>query len=428
MSLIIEFISAFVLVFCEILSWFNIKKTVPQTNSYRIYFVAFVLSFFQIINYHYASGFVKSLGIIITFILACLFLFGKNLKECFIISFLCELTVIISETLVVLILYIIFGLDISSVGNIYLTFIIDILVGIMVFLITKINIYNKVYNYLVHITSNLKSSTILWSFLFIMIGASAIFTSLYLRENVILVLVINISIFLIYTFIVIHAFKSQNNFYKERIRYSNSLEILKSQEEIINDYRISNHENKNQLMTIRAMTTNKKITNYIETVLNQKQSFNYDILKMISKIPQGGMRALIYNKLVYMNDNNIKSYLHIDKNISSKILLNISTDDMVDICQILGVFIDNAIEETIMMKENGLVNIKLHKDNNSLVISIINNCNICDNSTNLISNKGKGRGYGLQLVKRIINRNSRLSNEREISKGIFVQRLIIKIK
>ena len=326
-----------------------------------------------------------------------------------------------------MIAYSLFGLDMSSIGNIRVTFVIDILVGIFVFLITKLNIYNKIYNYLKIVTINFKSSTIFWAFIFVMIGASAIFTSIYLKENIVLVLVINILIILIYTVIVFLAFQFQYRYYKESAKYSNSLEVLKTQENIINDYRISNHENRNQLNTLRSMTKNKKINEYIDSILKQKNSYNYNIIKKISKIPKGGMRALIYNKLIYMNEKNINNYIHIDNKVSSESLLNINTDDMVDICQILGVFIDNAIEETILLNQNSCINMQMYIENNNLIFSISNKYNNLEDKKVLKTSKGIGRGYGLKLVKRIINKNNNIDNQREILKDTFTQKIFVKL-
>ena len=427
MSILLEFCSAFILVFFEISSWYNIIKKKIELHDYKIYILTIILALFQIINYHFSSGFIKSIGILITFIIACKLIFNKSLKNCFIISFLCEFTVIFAETLIVMIAYSLFGLDMSSIGNIRVTFVIDILVGIFVFLITKLNIYNKIYNYLKIVTINFKSSTIFWAFIFVMIGASAIFTSIYLKENIVLVLVINILIILIYTVIVFLAFQFQYRYYKESAKYSNSLEVLKTQENIINDYRISNHENRNQLNTLRSMTKNKKINEYIDSILKQKNSYNYNIIKKISKIPKGGMRALIYNKLIYMNEKNINNYIHIDNKVSSESLLNINTDDMVDICQILGVFIDNAIEETILLNQNSCINMQMYIENNNLIFSISNKYNNLEDKKVLKTSKGIGRGYGLKLVKRIINKNNNIDNQREILKDTFTQKIFVKL-
>ena len=149
------------------------------------------------------------------------------------------------------------------------------------------------------------------------------------------------------------------------------------------------------------------------------------------KLPEGGIRGLIYSKILIMREKNIECNLNVDKRITIKLLYNISDNDIVDICQILGVFIDNAMEECYRIDKKE-IQITLHIQNNCLIIEISNYHNrdykSINKSIQIKSTKGKGHGYGLQLVKRLIENNKKLRNERLISKEIFTQKLIIDIK
>ena len=69
---------------------------------------------------------------------------------------------------------------------------------------------------------------------------------------------------------------------------------------------------------------------------------------------------------------------------------------------------------------------------NRLCIKVSNNfsgkIDISKISDEGYTTKGKGHGYGLPLVKKIINSNNNLENETELSKKIFSQVLIIRYK
>ena len=119
---------------------------------------------------------------------------------------------------------------------------------------------------------------------------------------------------------------------------------LEEYERIIKEYRIINHENKNQLSTIKGLTSNKKVKKYIDEILNYKDTENEMLIKQALLIPTGGLRGLIYSKLIVMKNKNINYLLNIDKKINNKLMNNITSMKMLDICQIIGVYLDNSIE------------------------------------------------------------------------------------
>ena len=177
------------------------------------------------------------------------------------------------------------------------------------------------------------------------------------------------------------------------------------------------------------MTKNKKLIDYINEIIKSKNSENKSLINQALLIPTGGLRGLIYSKLILMKEKSIKYSINIDKKINSKLMKNISSNEMIDICQIIGVFIDNAIEAVEKLKERVVI-INVFRDEN-INIEIQNTY---DNSIELnkidkigYSTKGKNHGYGLALVNRILKNNKNFSNEREVSKNLFKQKLIIKI-
>ena len=234
----------------------------------------------------------------------------------------------------------------------------------------------------------------------------------------------------LYTIILIIVFNYQNRYYRVNIKYENSINNLYAQESIIEDFKIMNHENKNQLLTIKSMNKNKKIEGYINSLIEQKEKFKNEILDASLKLPEGGIRGLIYIKLLYMKEKNISCNLNVDKKINIKTFRNINDNDTVDVCQILGVYIDNAIEEVVNLN-NRNININLYMEDNELVVSISNTyCSKLqvNNRTNeLYTTKGKNHGYGLKLVRRLILNNKKLRNETQILKDSFNQKLFIKI-
>ena len=175
--------------------------------------------------------------------------------------------------------------------------------------------------------------------------------------------------------------------------------------------------------------TNKKAISYIDSIVDNKLKDDEKIMYEASKIPAGGLRGLVYSKILTMKDLNIKYNLKISNDIKTVDLIKIDDYLMLDICKIIGVYLDNAIQEVENLEQK-YINIELYLDCENLVISISNNykgvIEIDKIEQKGYSSKGKNHGYGLALAKDIIENNKHLLNEKRITKEIFSQ--ILKIK
>jgi len=197
-------------------------------------------------------------------------------------------------------------------------------------------------------------------------------------------------------------------------------------------YRVTNHENKNQLLTIRNMvkTSDKKTLSYIDKILEHKIRDNEKIFSKTAKIPEGGLRAIIYSKVCRMEELKINYSLDISNDVKSNTLIELDEDTVLNVCKILGVFLDNSIEAVLNLKIKNIF-IELFMLENNLCIDITNNyegvLEVDKISQKKYTTKGKGHGYGLSLVSEIIKSDSNLYNEKVINKDNFTQRLIIKL-
>ena len=202
---------------------------------------------------------------------------------------------------------------------------------------------------------------------------------------------------------------------------------------MIDKFRVNNHENKNELMTIRNMIKAKDKTTieYIDKLVDNKIKDNEKIMYKTSKIPEGGLRATIYSKLCTMDELKIKYTLDIANDVRAADLINLNDEVVLNICKILGVFLDNSIDAVKNLK-NKNIDIEIYIMDEKLCVDITNNfkgnLDLNKLGNQKYTTKGEGHGYGLSLVNQIIREyNEILENEKSINGDKFTQTLKIKM-
>jgi len=175
----------------------------------------------------------------------------------------------------------------------------------------------------------------------------------------------------------------------------------------------------------------KDIHKYIDSMVENKYNDDEKLFFDMSVIPSGGLRATIYSEVIKIIDNKIGYNLDIDKRIKTIDLIELDTNTIIDICKIIGVFIDNAIDEVKKLKKKN-IQISLYLEDNKLCIKISNNykgkIDIDKINNQGYTTKGNNHGYGLSLVKNIIDNNKTLEHKTEINSNSFSQVILIKYK
>lgn len=223
--------------------------------------------------------------------------------------------------------------------------------------------------------------------------------------------------------------KNENIKFKEENK--NLLDNLNEYEKMLDYQRVANHENKNQLLVIKSMINknNKKLHGYIDEVIKEKREDNETLYTKAKRIPSGGLQGLIYQKMLHMQEESINIDLNVSTEIRKINFSSLNTKTNYDICRIVGIIIDNAVDETLKIEDRE-ISISMYKEDNEFIIEVSNKCKDLPD-LDKIDNKGyttkeKGHGYGLSLLKDICDNNKDIVNERKIVGNIFQQ--IIKIK
>lgn len=394
-----------------------------------------ILGIYIFISYTLTNNVLRIIGLYFMVVLCSKICFGfekGNLYKILIYSFLELIAMIISELIVSIILIILGNsLTISTIENIYGNFLINIF--IMFFSVLIVYIFVLVNS---HKNKNISfeelpiKQVVLYIFASVIIFCLMYYVSFW-SENRNLVFIVNLSSIIIFTIIIFKTFEINNKNAKIRNEYDMLLTNLSEYENLLDIQRVSNHENKNQLLVIKGMITKKEnnVTEYIDSIIDTQYADNEVLIMKTNRIPSGGLRGLIYYKMLMMKDKKIDVTLDVDRNLKELNFSEIPIKTNQELCKIVGVFLDNSIQ-AVENINNKIIEIFISYLNDELIIKISNsyegNIDLDKIDNKGYTTKGKGHGYGLSLVKHIIYGNSKFVNEREINKRLFSQ--IIKLK
>lgn len=434
MDFIVKFISTLITMHAVFYIGKKLLDSKTNISTIKKHFLIAISGFVLIFNYYFTNSFIRMVVIILLILIFYKILFKENLKKTLTTSIFCEGIVITSESIFAILLIIIFGMDANLIiktqfGN----FLSNSIIAILSMIIINFKFVKNMYNMIIKAIEKIREKqVIIISFLGVII-VNILEAMLYYDIDYRYLLIFNTGLIIFSFSIIYNSFKNKTNYISMYAKYNTSLNSLKDYENILDRYRVSNHENKNQLLTIRNMVldNDKETLKYIDSIVKNKLEDDIKIMAEIVSIPAGGLKGLIYSKILYMKNNDIKYNLNISKEIKTiDLITKLDDNTMLDICKIVGVFLDNSIQAVENIK-NKIINIDIYLENKKLIIEIFNTyegkIDLDKISDVGYSVKGKNRGYGLALVKEIIEKNKKLKNMTKITKKYFSQQLQIKL-
>ncbi|SHH54767.1 two-component system, AgrA family, sensor histidine kinase AgrC [Tepidibacter thalassicus DSM 15285] len=196
-------------------------------------------------------------------------------------------------------------------------------------------------------------------------------------------------------------------------------------EESLENMRVFRHDYRNTLMCINGyiLTNNMEgLKKYFyENLMNDKyMNVNIYGLINIKNIP---VKGLVSIKLAKASSLGLNLNLNIENNIEDFLLRDI------DICKILGILIDNAIEASIESNDK-IINIGMEDDGDEIYIIISNSFKSKPNINRIFekgySTKGEDRGLGLNIVRKLNKKYHNMSINTFIKDNLFHQEILIK--
>lgn len=433
-KIIDDILGGIVMAIANIYMWHKLHNQKISFKNYKVYVSIIFISIICIFNYYFVNNYIKILTILVASFIGNCFLFKRKDTSNIFVPIISELIILLSELMISIVAFTILNLDMNFVSSNYFgSLIINILIGFMSVILVNISFFKKLLNFLQKITSNIPKNIIISIFALLIIICNFLLAISYYKIETKYVLIFDRVMIIIYSFIVFKMLEQKNRYIKISNKYNMTNTTLKELEQNVTRLKITNHENKNQLLTIRNMIKKgedgKSLIKHIENIVNTKIKDDETLMLQTSTITNSMISSIVYSKMLTMKENDVDAALIISRDIKDLYLSDIPDELAVEVCKIIGVYLDNALEEVSKYEEK-IINMEFYAEKKTLCIAISNNFEgeidfeKMDNPG--YTTKENGHGYGLSLAHEIIESNDRLSSEREIKDNIFKQ--ILKIK
>ena len=413
--------------------WIKLRNIDIKKNIFKILISMILLSIILIFNYYFINSYLKIIvSALCCFIIIEIFI-SHDIRKSVILTMYTEAIYILAEIFFSVIMLLFFGDNLDMVMEKYFgSLLTNFCISAIVLFLFSFRIFRKLYDTLLQTTAKIKIYSIIILTLVLIISINIFLAMPYYKVNTLIIVIVNSILLIIYTLIVLQFIQAKNRYIDINDKYSLTETSLKELQSNINRLMTVNHEHKNQLLTIRTMVANKDkdVSKNIDAIIDRKIKDDKELKIRTSVISNTMLGALVYSKLLTMKENNINYNIHIDKALSKSNFIKLDDKTNVDICKVVGVYLDNAIEAVngIDVKE---INIDLFLEDNYLYITIANTFD-GNVDVNMLhdygyTTKSEGHGYGLALVKEVIKENNNLDSETEIIDNVFIQKLKIKM-
>lgn len=305
-----------------------------------------------------------------------------------------------------------------------------IVCGATIMIINITPIKNKLKNFIFNLNDRSRFST-----LFLL--TASIVVILYVLYNISMNFqwseqyFINLLIAVTYIIIILIFFKDRNEYNNLMIQYDCLFDYFKELENSIDEISLNNHEYKNQLAVLKQYIERNKKKDAIKYINDMGTNINSEdqmVASQLKNIPKGGIKGLLYYKIIVAKNKKISIVLDISKNVT-KNLKQLTYEENKVLSKVLGVYIDNAIDEIAKMKKKVLT-LEIYNMDSATNIVISNKfrkdqVKIEKISQKGYSTKGTGHGKGLYLINKIINKEKWFTVERRIIDDYYIQKIVI---
>lgn len=432
-NVVSNLIGAFCILFSSFYIWSKLYGKNINFKNYKFYLISLIVMLIMIFNYFYTFVFIRIIFLTLVFCFVNKLIFKEELNKVIISTIFSQLILFVADIMFGLVVVYVLKIDMVLIPAFYGTLFANVLSLIVSVSFANFKVTVRLYNKLITLVGRVKQRKVILFALLIIVSLNFLLALIYFKLNIYYIFVINATLIIIYSYVIVKSLEtsSMNNLIKTENQ--SLIENLSEYENMLDRQRIDNHENKNQLLIIKNMIKkdDKDVIKYIDTIVTDQKEDDEVLYTKVKAIPSGGLQGIIYQKMLVMRDKNIKFSIDVSRDVRKINLDNFSMNDNYNLCKIIGVFLDNAIEESVKVDDRKII-ISLYEEDENLTIEVSNkfdgviDLDSIDNEG--YTTKGDGHGYGLSLVKRIVSESDVFINERQINNNIFKQVIKVKVK
>lgn len=186
------------------------------------------------------------------------------------------------------------------------------------------------------------------------------------------------------------------------------------------------HDYQNILLSIEGFIQNQawdELATYFTQELSLHSAQNKQSFDRLLLLENANLRQILYAKFAAAQLTNVNVKLEVAEPIT------IDHPDQLTLSRMLGIVLDNAIEEVASLGKDASVTVAFFKESEVTIILVVNDCRkqvepLPILSKEGFSSKGDGRGFGLVNLAALQGRSDILVNT-EVVDGTFRQEIIV---
>ncbi len=419
--LIIKVVSTIIVTFFSLcISSILLKKRINFNNRETI--ISLIIMVVSVYFVHLI--FANFIRILINFVfisLAYKFIFKESILRCFLVGFAVMMCLFLAEIIFGLLLVLVLPININQINQSWSGFLFaNLFIGFTAYLIV---LYPPFMKFLLRLVNKAEEAKYI-EFIFIMIIAIGLLSNkniLVLGANI--EYLINICLIVLFSTIVYYYFKEKEYRTKLSLEYKQLFCFMDRYEKEITSQNLIIHEFKNQLIAIKGFIDDgdQGINDYLKGLVDSLKTNTPKMIKDIDKVPGGALKGLIYYKLGRLHEEKFKLHIDIKSNAKRDIFNKLKPSVHTDIIKIIGVLFDNAIEAARDSEEKEIA-LEMDFKKNFFSLELSNTYDkkkFIKNKGGNSSTKGKGRGYGLILVDRLLKKHNFIQYHQTSSSSIY---------